>query len=177
MHGRIAWRTATSLQCIPGAILIACSFTIPESPRWLLERHPESPERALKELARVRRLPADDPDVQAEFFELNAARQYRIDHNQDYNWKQFLTKYGIWKRIAYGMATMALGQISGIGALMLYGISVFEGLGFSSATLSLLLNMVAGVLSLLATLVTTGGVDKWGRRITLIGGSGKSDQP
>ncbi|KAK4550395.1 hypothetical protein LTR36_003362 [Oleoguttula mirabilis] len=172
MSGGVAWRTATSLQCIPGVLLICCAFTIPESPRWLIERHPERPERALKELSKVRRLPQEDEAVQAEFFELAAARQYRIDHNQDYTWKQFLTKYAIWKRIAFGMATMALGQISGIGALMLYGITVFEGLGFSSATLSLLLNVVAGILSLLATLVTTGGVDKWGRRITLIVGSG-----
>lgn len=172
MQGNIAWRTATSLQCIPGAILIACSFTIPESPRWLLERHPDNPERALKELARVRRSREDDPAVQAEFFELNAARQYRIEHGQNYTWRQFLTKYAIWKRIAYGMATMALGQISGIGAVMLYGISIFEGLGFSSSTLALLLNVVAGILSLCATLITSGGVDKWGRRITLIVGSG-----
>ncbi|KXL47795.1 hypothetical protein M433DRAFT_131784 [Acidomyces richmondensis BFW] len=172
MTGEVAWRTATSLQCIPGAILILCAFTIPESPRWLLEKHPDQPDRALKELAKVRRLPQSDESVQAEFFDLTAARQYRIEHNQDYTWRQFLTKYAIWKRIAYGMATMAIGQITGIGALMLYGISVFEKLGFSSSTLSLLLNVVAGILALCATFVTTGGVDKWGRRITLIAGTG-----
>jgi len=37
--------------------------------------------------------------------------------------------------------------------------------------MSLLLNVVSGVLCLLATLITTGGVDKWGRRITLLAGS------
>jgi hypothetical protein len=143
-----AWRYATALQVIPGLILIIFSFTIPESPRWLLEKRPEKPEIALKELARIRKLPKDDPTVQAEFFDLQATRQYRIEHNQDYTWIQFLSKYAIWRRIAYGMATMALGQISGIGALMLYGITVFKGLGYSSSTLSLLLNVVAGVLSL-----------------------------
>lgn len=142
-----AWRYATALQVIPGVILIIASFTIPESPRWLLERR--TPERALKELARVRKLPQDDESVQTEFFELRAARAYRLEHAEQYAWREFLGKYAVWKRIAYGMATMALGQISGIGALMLYGISVFQGLGFSAATLSLLLNVVAGVLSLL----------------------------
>ena len=53
----------------------------------------------------------------------------------------------------------------------LEGILIFEGLGFSAGTLSLLLNVVSGVLCLLSTLVTTGGVDRWGRRITLIFGS------
>lgn len=142
-----AWRYATALQVIPGIILIVCSFTIPESPRWLLEKR--SPERALKELSRIRKLSQDDRRVQTEYFELRAAREYRLENQSQYTWKEFLGKYAVWKRIAYGMATMALGQISGVGALMLYGISVFQGLGFSTATLSLLLNVVAGVLSLL----------------------------
>lgn len=142
-----AWRYATALQVIPRITLIICSFTIPESPRWLLERR--SPERSLKELSRIRKLPQGDKTVQMEYFELRAAKQYRLENESDYTWKEFLGKYAVWKRIAYGMATMALGQISGVGALMLYGISVFEGLGFSTATLSLLLNVVAGVLSLL----------------------------
>lgn len=141
------WRYATALQVIPGIILIVFSFTIPESPRWLLERR--TPERALKELSRIRKLPETNKAVQMEYFELRAARQYRLENEADYTWKEFLGKYAVWKRIAYGMATMALGQISGIGALMLYGITVFEGLGFSTATLSLLLNVVAGILSLL----------------------------
>lgn len=144
-----AWRIATSLQVVPGVVLIVCSFLIPESPRWLLERHPDQPQRVLKELSKIRKLPQEDEAVQAEFFELQAARQYRLEHDENYTWRQFLTKYWVWKRIAYGMSTMALGQISGIGALMLYGISVFEGLGFSTSTLSLLLNVVAGILSLL----------------------------
>jgi MFS family permease len=37
--------------------------------------------------------------------------------------------------------------------------------------MSLLLNVVSGLLSLFATLITTGGVDKWGRRISLIVGT------
>jgi hypothetical protein len=69
------------------------------------------------------------------------------------------------------MSTMALGQLSGVGALMIYGILIFKGLGFSSGTMSLLLNVVSGVLCLAATGITTGGVDKWGRKITLLAGS------
>jgi hypothetical protein len=149
LPGQKAWRIATALQVIPGSILIAASFTIPESPRWLLERHPDMPERALKELSRIRLQPEDSVDVQTEYFESIAARQYRVEHNCDYTWKQFLSIYAIWKRIGYGMATMALGQLSGVGALMLYGILIFEGLGFSAGTLLLLLNVVAGILGLL----------------------------
>lgn len=55
---------------------------------------------------------------------------------------------------------------------MIYGILIFEGLGFSSGTMSLLLNVVSGVVCLAACGITTGGVDKWGRKITLLAGSG-----
>jgi hypothetical protein len=146
--GENSWRVATALQVIPGVILIIASFTIPESPRWMLERHPERPERVLKKLAQIRRLPEDDPEVQEEYLDLIAAHEYRMEHEGDYTWKKFLSTYAIWKRIAYGMATMALGQISGVGALMLYGVLIFEGLGFSSHTESLLLNVVSGLLCL-----------------------------
>jgi len=146
--GNNSWRVATALQVVPGIILIVASFTIPESPRWLLERYPERPERALKQLSRIRKLPENDMEVQEEYLELIAAREYRIKHEGDYSWRRFFSKYAIWKRIAYGMATMALGQISGAGALMIYGILLFEGLGFSAGTISLLLNVVSGVLCL-----------------------------
>ncbi|KAL1982904.1 hypothetical protein VTN96DRAFT_756 [Rasamsonia emersonii] len=171
ISGNNAWRTATALQVVPGVILILASFTIPESPRWLLERYPNTPERALKELSKIRKLPENDESVQEEYLELVASYQYRVQHEGEYSWWTFLSKYAMWKRIAYGMATMALGQISGVGALMLYGVLIFKGLGFSTETLSLLLNVVSGILCLAATSITTGGVDKWGRRITLIVGS------
>jgi hypothetical protein len=46
------------------------------------------------------------------------------------------------------MATMALGQISGVGALLLYGVLIFRGLSFSATTLSLPLKVVSGVFGL-----------------------------
>lgn len=146
--GENAWRTATALQVIPGVILIIVSFTIPESPRWMLERHPERPERVLKQLARIRRAPEYDEEVQEEYADLIAAHNFRLEHHEDYTWRKFLTTYAIWKRIAYGMATMALGQLSGVGALMLYSVLIFEGIGFSSHTESLLLNVCSGLLCL-----------------------------
>ena len=102
----------------------------------------------LKQLARIRCLPESDEEVQQEYLELVAAHQYRMEHEGVFTWREFLSKYGMWKRIGFGMATMALGQISGVGALLLYGVLIFKGLGFSAETLSLLLNVVSGVLSL-----------------------------
>lgn len=129
-------------------ILIVVSFTIPESPRWLLERHPDKPASALRLLARIRCLPQDDAEVQQEFQELVAAQAYQREYEGVYTWRKILRSYPVWKRIAYGMATMALGQITGVGALMIYGVLIFRSLGFSSHMMSLLLNVVSGILTL-----------------------------
>lgn len=147
--GDNSWRTATALQIIPGVILMAVAFTLPESPRWMIERHPDQPERALQVLAKIRCLPTTHPDVEGEFTDLVAANQYRIQHEGEITWKKFFGSYAVWKRIAFGMATMALGQISGVGALMIYGVLIYESLGFSGTTQSLLLNVVSGILCLL----------------------------
>jgi hypothetical protein len=148
IHGEDSWRVATALQVIPGVILIIASFTIPESPRWILERYPAQQARVLKQLSKIRCLPETDEEVQQEYMELVAAHQYRLENEGAFTWREFLSSYSMWKRIGYGMATMALGQISGVGALMLYGVLIFKGLGFSTSTLSLLLNVVSGVLCL-----------------------------
>lgn len=147
--GNMAWRAATSFQVVPGVILIIAAFTIPESPRWILEKHPDKPERALKLLSRIRKLPEDDHEVQTEYHELLAAYKYRTEVEGKLNWRRLAKDYGVWKRVAYGMATMAIGQLSGVGALMIYGDIIFKNLGFSQGILNLLLNVVAGVLSLL----------------------------
>ncbi len=68
--GNNSWRVATALQIVPGIVLIIASFTIPKSPRWIIERHPDQAARALKELARVRRLPQNHDDVKHEYAEL-----------------------------------------------------------------------------------------------------------
>lgn len=86
--------------------------------------------------------------MQLEDFDLSAAREYRIEYKCDHTWKEFCPKYTIWTHIAYRMVTMALGQISGVGASMFYRILVFEGLRFSAGNMSLLPNVVAGVLGL-----------------------------
>lgn len=169
--GNNSWRTSTAVQLVPGLILVLAALTLPESPRWLMEKHPDQPDRVLTLLAKIRCLPEQHPEVQSEFMDLVAAHQYRVEYEGAFTWRKFFSSYSIWKRLAYGMATMALGQISGVSALMQYGVLIYRSLGFSGTTESLLLNVVSGLLCLLATAITMSGVDKWGRRPTLIAGS------
>lgn len=147
--GNISWRAATALQVVPGVILIVAAFTIPESPRWMLEKHPDKPEQALKLLSRIRKLPIDDEEVLREYHELVATHRYRNEIEVEVTWRHLVKNYSVWKRVAYGMATMAIGQLSGVGALMIYGDLIFESLGFSQGIMNLLLNLIVGVLALM----------------------------
>jgi hypothetical protein len=63
-----------------------------------------------------------------------------------------------------------VGQISGVGALLIYGILIFNSLNLGGNELSLLLNVCGGLVTLAAGAITFFGVDKWGRRITLLTG-------
>jgi MFS family permease len=87
IHGEDSWRIATTLQVIPGVFLIIASFTIPESPRWILERYPAQKARVLKQLSKIRCLPETDEDVQQEYLELVAAHQYRLENEGAFTWR------------------------------------------------------------------------------------------
>ena len=59
----IAWRISNIIQIPIGLGFITLSFWYPESPRWLLEKHPEDPERCLKTLAKIRSGTPDEERV------------------------------------------------------------------------------------------------------------------
>ena len=145
--GNNSWRTATAIQVPVGVFFIVCTWFVPESPRWRLEKYPLAPERALHDLSRIRCLPPDHPEVQSEFKEMVGAHIYYQSLGK-VTWKSFFSSYAVWKRIAYSMATMALGQISGVGALLIYGVLIFNSLNLGTQSLSLLLNVASGLLTL-----------------------------
>lgn len=171
ISGNNSWRTATAIQIPVGIVLIVVSFIIPESPRWRLEKYPNEPQRALKDLSKIRCLPPDNDALREEFGDMLNAHAYYQSIGK-ITWKSFFSSYSTWKRIAFAMATMAMGQISGVGALLIYGVLIFESLNLGDHSLSLLLNVASGLLCLAACFITFAGVDRWGRKITIIVGLG-----
>nr|POF14036.1 quinate permease [Quercus suber] len=138
------------------------------SPRWLLEKHPEEPERALKTLAKIRSGFPTDMHVTDEFHEMMASYEYR---------KRFDTGYlGLFKtaamrkRLAYGFYATALQQVGGIAALTTYATLIYRSLGWDQGHQALAINGIQSVLQLLIVLVNTFTVDKFGRKQLLIAG-------
>lgn len=164
----IAWRVSNVIQIPIGLIFICVSFLYIESPRWLLEKQPENPQRALKALARLRSGSPEDDRVRVEFHELVASHEYR---------KQFETGYmGILKsgplrkRLLYGFYAMALQQFGGIAALTMYATLIYQSLGWDKGSQALAINGIQSVLQLLIVLVNTFTVDRFGRKTLLIWG-------
>lgn len=110
----IAWRVSNIIQIPIGLTFILVSFFYPESPRHLLERYPESPDRVLLVLARLRSSSPTDEAVRAEFHELVASREYRRRYDPGY--VGLFKNKAMRKRLLLGFYAAGLQQVSQTGA-------------------------------------------------------------
>lgn len=162
----IAWRVSNVIQIPIGLAFIIISFWYPESPRWLLENHPDDEDHALHTLAKIRSGTIEDDFVQLEFHELVSSREYRTKYEPGY--LGLLTNKAMRKRLCYGLYAMALQQVGGIAALTIYAALIYESLGWDKGHQALAINGIQSVLQLLIVLVNTFTVDRFGRKTLLI---------
>lgn len=164
----IAWRVSNVIQVPIGFMFIILSFWYPESPRWLLEKYPETPERSLSTLARLRSGTVTDDHVRLEFHELLSSHEYRKNFKTGYI--GLLSSAGMRKRLAYGVYAMALQQFGGIAALTMYAAIIYKSLGWDQGHQALAINGIQAALQLVIVLVNTFTVDRFGRKSLLIAG-------
>lgn len=164
----IAWRVSNVVQIPIGFAFICISFFYIESPRWLLEKYPDSPELSLASLAKLRSGTVNDDHVRLEFHELVASHEYRKRFKTGYI--GILSSAGMRKRLAYGVYAMALQQFGGIAALTMYAALIYESLGWNQGHQALAINGIQAALQLVIVLVNTFTVDKFGRKALLIAG-------
>ncbi|TVY48526.1 MFS glucose transporter, partial [Lachnellula occidentalis] len=164
----IAWRVSNLIQIPIGVAFVTVSFWYIESPRWLMEKYPDSPELCLKALAKLRSGSPNDEHVRLEFHELVSSHEYRKRFKTGYI--GLLSSAGMRKRLAYGFYATALQQVGGIAALTMYAALIYESLGWNQGHQALAINGIQAALQLLIVLVNTFTVDKFGRRSLLIAG-------
>lgn len=116
----VSWRVPLALQLIPAWILFFGMFFLPFSPRWLMMKHRD--EDCIASLSRLRRLPADDPLLHAEYLEIKAAVIFDEETEAELN---AASKFGAWKalfvpnmfkRLGIGCWIMIFQQFTGINA-------------------------------------------------------------
>ena len=105
----IAWRVSNVIQIPIGVLFVILSFWYPESPRWLLEKHPDRSDVALATLAKIRSGSPTDEHVRAEFHELIAAHEFRM--RQESGYLGIIKNPALRKRLAYGFYATALHQV------------------------------------------------------------------
>ncbi|EIM91189.1 general substrate transporter [Stereum hirsutum FP-91666 SS1] len=182
-----AWRIPIALQLVPAIILGVGVLFMPFSPRWLMNKGRE--EEALTVLARARYLPVDDELVQIEFLEIKAqvvfeqeVSQEKFPHLQDgsrksdfklgfYSYLSLLTTKTLFFRLLITTLTMFFQQWTGVNAILYYAPTIFQELGLTGNTNSLLATGVVGIVMFLATIPAVIWIDKIGRKPILISGA------
>jgi hypothetical protein len=105
----IAWRVSNLIQIPIGLAFIFVSFWYPESPRFMLEKYPETPELCLKVLCRLRSGAPTDERIRVEFHELIVSRDFRKRFDTGYI--GLLRDKSMRKRLAYGFYAAGLQQV------------------------------------------------------------------
>ncbi|KAJ5376002.1 hypothetical protein N7509_012888 [Penicillium cosmopolitanum] len=182
-----AWRTPSIIQGIPAIILVlGAPFFPPLSPRMLVRKGRE--EEALKTLTSLRGLPEDEIILRCEFLEIKSevlfeqrvfARKFsNLAESGQSVWRHELAQYtrnfrtkDNFKRVAIAGLIMFFQQWSGVDSIIYYASSIFQSLGLTSGTVSLLATGVVGIINVLATIPAIMIIDKVGRKPILLTGS------
>ncbi|KAJ7066987.1 general substrate transporter [Mycena amicta] len=182
-----AWRIPLALQIIPALILGVGILFMPFSPRWLVNQGRDDEARAV--LSHARGLPEDSDLVQIEFLEIKAqylfekeTSEKRFPQYQDgtfvadfklgfFAYWSLLRERSLLYRVAIGTLTMFFQQWTGINAILYYAPSIFQQLGLTGNTVSLLATGVVGIAMFLATIPAVIWIDQLGRRPVLISGA------
>jgi len=157
---QLVWRVMLGVECLPIALFMALLVSIPESPRWLvragrtedargvLERvgYPEI-QRTLGEIAETLRAAAGGADVAL-----------------------FQRRY--LKPILLAFLIAFFNQVSGINAINYYAPRIFQMIFGEGSELAALSGTIGvGVVNLTFTLLAFLVIDRFGRRVMIIGGA------
>jgi len=150
----IGWRWMMLSLAIPALAFFYLSFSVPESPSWLVKT-------GRLDQARRQLSPSGDPDeVRTLLSELAEAHPHEKSAP--------LLTFG-WRVVLVGVALSVFQQLVGINAVLYYGPVIFARMGYhmDAAFLGIL---VACVVNLMSTMVVVLFVDKVGRKPLLISG-------
>jgi len=165
-EGPKVWRIPFGFQLVPGGMMTFGLLFTRESPRWLVMRG-RAPE-GLANLAFLRRQSPNDPELVAEFAEIEAAVREERDARQGLGLKEAFFAPGNGIRFVIAFFMFLFQQFSGQNSVNYYAPQIFQSIGYSKTGASLLASGVYGVVKLVATSIFIFFVvDLGGRRWSL----------
>ncbi|KAL0577238.1 hypothetical protein V5O48_004757 [Marasmius crinis-equi] len=161
------WRIPFGLQLLPCGIMLMGLLTIKESPRWLASvgRNDE----AINNLAYLRKSHPQDDAIISEMAEIDAAIEEERQAREGLGWKEAFLGKGNFIRFVIAFVIFLLQQFSGQNSVNYYAPQIFESIGYTGNTQSLLASGIYGVVKLVFTaLFIFFGVETLGRKMSLI---------
>ncbi len=161
--GYEAWRWMYWMQAIPATVFLVALFLIPESPRFLVSKgRNDEAVKVLTALFGTETATRKLAEIQASFG----------DHRPGFRDIFDPVKGGVRKVVWAGLVLAVFQQLVGINVIFYYGATLWQLAGFSEDQ-SLQINIVSGVVSIAACIVTIALVDRIGRKpLLLIGSAG-----
>ncbi|MCY1670761.1 sugar porter family MFS transporter [Novosphingobium sp. SL115] len=161
--GYPAWRWMFWVQAVPALLFLGTLLLIPESPRFLVAKGRIEDARAV--LAKL----FGSQTADTKLAEIRAS--LATDHQPSL--ADIKKPGGGWRPIVWvGIGLAVFQQLVGINVVFYYGAVLWQAVGFSEAD-ALKINILSGVVSIAACLISIGLVDKLGRKpLLLIGSAG-----
>jgi SP family sugar:H+ symporter-like MFS transporter len=159
-----AWRWMYLMQAVPAAIFLIALIFIPESPRYLVSKGRD--DKAADVLTRL----FGSGVTRAKLDEIRAS--FTKDHRPRLSDLKGNGLFGIRPIVWAGIMLAVFQQLVGINVIFYYGETLWKLAGVSEAA-ALQRNILSGVVSIAACLVTIAVIDKIGRKpLLLIGSAG-----
>jgi sugar porter (SP) family MFS transporter len=152
----LSWRWMIGAAIVPAAILCACTFALPESPRWLVGR--DDVEGARRQLGRVR--PAGT-DLLSEIAEIE--RVVEAEKSATVKGWRGLQQGWVRPAVVAALGIAAFTQLTGIEMMIYYAPTLLTGVGVDHAT-ALRSTLWLGLVYAVMTAIGLAIVDRVGRR-------------
>ncbi|WVQ72697.1 hypothetical protein IAR50_002257 [Cryptococcus sp. DSM 104548] len=163
--GDISWRIPVALQMVWATLLLIGFVLSPESPRFLAKKGKW--DQCRKNLANLRGLPIDDPEIDAEMEDVRAATVRDQERGDAHYAECFSPKDRILWRTMIGLLIQAGQQLTGINFFFSYGVQFAQTAGIDNTyVFQIILASVNVIFSFPGILA----VDRAGRRPVLLYG-------
>ncbi|QAY67265.1 MFS transporter [Paenibacillus protaetiae] len=154
-----AWRWMFGVGVVPGLLFMVLLFFVPESPRWLIKQG-----KSLEALNILLKIHGEE-DARKEVLEIKESFK-----QENSSLKQIFSP-GLRVALIVGVVLAVLQQVTGINAVLYYAPEIFQSMGTGTDS-SLVQTIFIGVVNVLFTILAIWLIDKVGRKLLLLVGSG-----
>ncbi|KZT66079.1 general substrate transporter [Daedalea quercina L-15889] len=143
------WRIPFGFQLVPAGVMALGLLTVKESPRWLASKDRSA--QALQNLAYLRRLNPDHPSIREEMAEIDAAIKEERAARNGLGLREAFFGKGNFIRFVLAVVIFILQQWSGQNSVNYYAPQIFESIGYSGTSESLLASGIYGIVKVVTT--------------------------